>query len=98
MSSNIISDSQFQHIAKLARLPLKPEDEIIKDQLSEATNYVAILDELDTSKVLPTSQVNHKQNVLREDIIKDSFSQKVALSEAKDVQGGYFKTAATIKK
>ena len=96
--SSIITDDQFQHIVKLSRLEIKPEEGFIKDQLSQAAEYVDILKELDTENVEPTFQVNHKKNVLREDIILPSFSQSEALSQAKDVENGYFKTAATIKK
>jgi aspartyl-tRNA(Asn)/glutamyl-tRNA(Gln) amidotransferase subunit C len=98
MSANLISDDQFKHIAKLSRLEIKPDEEFIKDQLGEAAQYVDILKELDTDKVEPTFQVNHKKNVLREDIVTPSFSQVEALSQAKATQNGYFKTSATIKK
>ena len=97
MSVNI-SDDQFSHIAKLSHLEIKPEEKYIKDQLSQAADYVAILDELDTKKVQPTFQVNHKKNVFHKDQIGDSFSQKEALSQASKTERGYFKTTATIKK
>lgn len=93
-----ISDDQFSHIAKLSHLEIKPEEKYIKDQLSQAADYVAILDELDTKKVQPTFQVNHKKNVFRKDQIGESFSQKEALSQASKTERGYFKTTATIKK
>ncbi len=98
MSSNLISDDQFKHIAKLSRLEIKPDEEFIKDQLGEAAQYVDILKELDTDNLAPTFQVNHKKNVLREDVVTPSFSQPEALSQAKNTQNGYFKTSATIKK
>ena len=93
-----ISDDQFQHIAKLSRLEIKPEENFIKDQLSQAADYVDVLKELDTSSVPPTFQVNHKSTVLRDDVITPSFTQSEALSQAPDSQNGYFKTSATIKK
>ena len=96
--SLIITDDQFQHIAKLSRLEIKPEESFIKDQLSQAAEYVEILKELNTDTVKPTFQVNHKTNVLRDDVVLPSFTQSEALSQAKEVSNGYFKTAATIKK
>ena len=51
MSVNI-SDSQFSHIAKLSHLEIKPEEKYIKNQLSQAADYVAILNELDTKEIL----------------------------------------------
>lgn len=98
MSANLISDVQFKHIAKLSRLEIKPDEEFIKDQLSQAAQYVDILKELDTDNVKPTFQVNHKKNVLREDVVTPSLSQSEALSQAKNTQDGYFKTSATINK
>lgn len=98
MSDNLITDSVFQHTARLSRLEIKPEEASIKDQLIEAAKYVEVLDELDTNNVLPTFQVNHKNNVLREDKVEDSLSQELALSQAEKVSRGYFKTAPTINK
>jgi aspartyl-tRNA(Asn)/glutamyl-tRNA(Gln) amidotransferase subunit C len=98
MSSTVITDDQFQHIAKLSRLEIRPEESFIKDQLSQAAEYVEVLKELNTDDVKPTYQVNHKKNVVRDDIITASLPQKLALSQAKEIDNGYFKTAATIKK
>jgi len=98
MSDNPITDAVFQHTAKLSRLEIKPEESYIKDQLAQAADYVEVLKELDTDKVLPTYQVNHKSNVLREDVVGTSLSQSLALSQAQNTSHGYFKTAATIDK
>lgn len=94
----IISDDQFKHIAKLSRLQIKPEENFIKDQLSQAAEYVDVLKELNTDNVEPTYQVNHKKNVFRPDVITPSLTQKQALSQAPKTQNGYFVTLATIKK
>jgi len=98
MSSPLITDDQFQHIAKLSRLEIKPAEGYIKNQLSQAAKYVEVLSELDTENVLPTFQVNHKTNVFRDDIVIPSFTQTQALSQAPKSKNGYFVTAATIKK
>ena len=98
MSDNLITDAVFEHTAKLSRLEIKPEEAYIKDQLIQAAQYVDILKELNTDNVLPTYQVNHKSNVLREDKVEASLSQDLALSQAEKVTSGYFKTTATINK
>jgi len=98
MSSNVITDDQFQHIAKLSRLEIKPEESYIKDQLSEAAKYVDVLKELNTEDISPTFQVNHKKNVFRDDVITPSFTQSQALSQAAKTKDGYIVTSATIKK
>lgn len=98
MSDNLITDAVFEHTAKLSRLEIKPEEAYIKDQLIQAAQYVDILKELNTDNVLPTYQVNHKSNVLREDKVEASLSQELALSQAEKTTNGYFKTTATINK
>jgi len=98
MSGTKITKAEFEHIAHLSRLPLTPQDDSVIDALSQAADYVKVLNELDTDKIQPTYQVNKKSNVFREDKITPSFSQKEALSQAPDSYQGYFKTSATIKK
>ncbi|HBP51519.1 MAG: Aspartyl/glutamyl-tRNA(Asn/Gln) amidotransferase subunit C [Candidatus Shapirobacteria bacterium GW2011_GWE1_38_10] len=98
MSDNLITDAVFQHTAKLSRLEIKPEESYIKDQLAQAAQYVEVLKELNTDNVPPTYQVNHKSNVLREDVVNDSLSQDLALSQAENTTDAYFKTAPTINK
>jgi len=97
MASKISQDT-FKHIAHLSRLPLDAKDNAVIDALSQAADYVEVLNELNTSSTPPTSQVNNKNTVLREDVILPSFSQKEALSQAPSSYQGYFKTSATIKK
>lgn len=98
MASTTITDDQFQHIAKLSRLEIKPEENYIKDQLSQAAEYVDILKELNTDDVPPTYQVNGKANVSHPDVVMPSLPQDLALSQAKETEDGYFKTSATIHK
>ena len=98
MSSTVITDDQFQHIAHLSRLEIKPEENYIKDQLSQAAEYVEVLKGLNTDNIAPTYQVNHKKNVTRYDVVTASLTQNIALSQTKETDNGYFKTKATIKK
>jgi len=99
MSSSKISLDQLRHIAKLARLQIKPEKEnYLSEQLSETAAYIDVLAELDTKNVDPTYQTNHLKNITRDDIVGESLSQSDALSQAKDTYNGYFKTQATISK
>ncbi len=98
MADNLISDTVFQHTAKLSRLEIKPEENYIQPQLADAAQYVEVLKELNTDDVPPTYQVNHKNNVLRDDVVLPSLPQELALSQAENTSNSYFKTAATIKK
>ncbi len=96
--STVITDNEFAHIAKLSRLTINPDENFIKDQLSEVADYIDVLKELNTDDVIPTYQVNHKKNILRDDIITPSFTQDEALSQAPKSSNGYFVTSATINK
>ena len=56
------------HVAKLANLPLKPgEEETFQPQLEKILDYVSQLQKIDTSNVIPTSQVTGKDNATRDD-------------------------------
>jgi aspartyl-tRNA(Asn)/glutamyl-tRNA(Gln) amidotransferase subunit C len=82
------------HIAKLANLPLTPDEkEKFEKQLSEVLSYVEQLQKIDTSNIIPTSQVTGLENVLREDSAGESLSQEDALSQTKSSQNGLFKVS-----
>jgi aspartyl/glutamyl-tRNA(Asn/Gln) amidotransferase C subunit len=85
------------HIAKLANLPItKAEEKMLEKQLSETLAYVAILDEIDTKKVIPTSQVTGLENVTREDIAAPSLTQAEALNNTQETHNGSFKVKAIL--
>ena len=54
--SKVISDQDFAHIVQLSNLEIKPEENFIKDQLSQTAEYIEVLNELDTQNV-PLFQV-----------------------------------------
>jgi aspartyl-tRNA(Asn)/glutamyl-tRNA(Gln) amidotransferase subunit C len=95
---NIITEKDVEYVAKLARLKLK-EDQRHKftGQLNSILEYIKKLNELDTSKVAPTSHVVPLQNVRRKDIVKPSVSTEDALKNAPDKEQGYFKVPAIIE-
>src|SRR5260370_1158529 len=79
------------HVAKLANLPLtKDEIKKFEFQLSEVLEYVKKLDEIDTINVEPTSQVTGLENVLRDDVAKESLPQKLVLSNTKSKHDSSF--------
>lgn len=64
----MLTEEQVKHVAKLARLELTDgEARKFAGQLSDVLSYMEILDEVDTEKVKPTSQVTGLVNVLRND-------------------------------
>lgn len=63
-----LSSNQVKHVSKLANLPLSKEEEAkYSNQLSRILDYMEKLNEIDTSKVEPTFNVNGLSNVMRED-------------------------------
>jgi len=87
-----LNKKDVEHIAQLARLNLT-EAEILRfqKQLSEVVSYVEELSEVDTSKVLPTSQTTGLTNIFRGDEIdKEGFSQEDATGGTKNSHNGYF--------
>lgn len=95
------------HIAKLANLPLKPQEiKKFEKQLSEILSYVEKLKEVDTKNVDITSQVTGLENVTREDKTTPSLTQEEALSniplrqsfegQAKSQHNGLFKVKAIL--
>ncbi|MFC1711234.1 Asp-tRNA(Asn)/Glu-tRNA(Gln) amidotransferase subunit GatC [Patescibacteria group bacterium] len=88
----ILSKKQVLHIAKLANLKLtKKEVSQFQKQLGEILDYIKILNELDTKKIKPTSQVTGLKNVFRQDKLGKCLSQQQVLSGSKSKHKGYFK-------
>jgi aspartyl-tRNA(Asn)/glutamyl-tRNA(Gln) amidotransferase subunit C len=88
---------QVQKVAKLASLPLTPdEEEKFAKELSETLDYVAQLESVDTAGVEPTSQVTGLENITRDDVIGKSFSQEEALKNAKSTHQGYIMVPAIL--
>lgn len=88
-----ISLDEVKHIAKLANLPIKSDDENkLREQFIETLDTVNKISELNTSGIPITSQVTGLVNIMREDKIDRSriLSQEAALSGAKNKYNGYF--------
>jgi len=85
------------HVAKLANLPLKPEEEKkLEKQLSEILTYVEKLKEVDTKNVETTSQVTGLENITRNDEAIPSLTQEEALSNVKSQHNGFIKVKAIL--
>jgi aspartyl-tRNA(Asn)/glutamyl-tRNA(Gln) amidotransferase subunit C len=81
----MIDREQVLHVAKLARLRLSDaEVERMTGELSNILEHVERMDELDLDGVEPTSHVVELQNVLRDDVPRESLSRERALEGAPD--------------
>jgi aspartyl-tRNA(Asn)/glutamyl-tRNA(Gln) amidotransferase subunit C len=92
MEKSKISRDDVKHVAILARLNLSdPEIEILTRQLDSILAYVDKLNELDTSGVEPMSHVSDVSNAFRKDMSQESFPQALAVENAPEKEGGFFK-------
>lgn len=97
-----ITEKEVRHIADLSNLTLT-EDEVRKHaaDLEEILTYVKKLDELDTSKVEPMSQVLYEgaeNSTLREDKHSKSLDRDVILRSAPQSGVGQFKVPNVIER
>lgn len=85
-------------VASLARLQLTDaEVDAFASQLSGILDYVAMLDELDTSHVEPMVHAVELANVLRPDVVTPSLPRAAALANAPKADGKYFLAPAIIE-
>lgn len=83
--------SDVEHVAALARLGLTAEEkERLRDQLSSILEHINALEELDTTAIPPTAQVNALTNVLRDDAVRPSLLREVVLANAPRQTEGFF--------
>jgi len=89
--SDRITQDQVRHVAKLARLKCSDEEiATFTRQLSDILDYVAQLDQLDTSAVEPLAHCLPVHNVFREDVVQPSLSNDEALASAPVRDGEFF--------
>jgi len=87
----MIERDQVLHVARLARLKLT-DDEVdrMAGEMSKILEHVEQMNELDLEGVEPTSHVVELQNVLRDDVPRESLPRDRALEQAPDpAQGGF---------
>lgn len=101
MAKVTITTDDVTKIGVLANLPVSEAEKMLfADQFSQTIEVVDELNEIDTSGIIPTSQVNHLENITRPDEIDTSrvFTQAEALSGAKNVHQGFFVVKQILEK
>jgi len=80
-----------RHIARLAHLEFTDSElEMISRQLDGILDYIDKLNQLDTSRIQPTSHVTHMAQLLREDRTLPSLRVSEALANAPDPKEDHF--------
>ena len=87
-----LSRDEVVHIAALARMGISEEEtEKAREQLSKIIENFEVLKEIDTTNVPPTAQSINLQNVMRDDVPRESLTQEQILANAPDRKGNLFK-------
>ena len=80
-----LSREEVEHVASLARIALSDDErERLSGQLSAILDYIAQLNELDTSNVEPMAHAAVVGNVLRPDVPRPGVPTAEILSNAPD--------------
>ena len=93
-----LSREEVKRLALLARLGLD-EDEVerLREQLSNILENFEILQQVDTTDVLPTAHSIALENVLREDEAGPSLPADQVLANAPNREEGFFKVRAVLE-
>ncbi len=93
-----ISREDVEKVAYLARLELsEAEKTALQQQLEGILGHIAVLQELETDQIAPTSQIVMLRNVLRADVVAPSLSPDQVLANAPDRQDDYFRVRAILE-
>ncbi len=86
-----LSHAQVEHIARLARLNLTPEEiDRYTTELTVILDYIDQLKAVNTEGVEPQNQFIKAENVFRDDIAEPSLPRDQALANAPQQDGEYF--------
>jgi len=98
MADPKITLKDVEHVARLARLELGPEDkEHMRRELDGILSYIDKLRALDTEGIEPTSHAVPVTNVMRDDLARASFPQSDMLANAPDRSGDFFRVPKIIE-
>jgi aspartyl-tRNA(Asn)/glutamyl-tRNA(Gln) amidotransferase subunit C len=97
MSDKQITIDDVRHVAKLARLALSEAQMLtLTPQLGSILQYVAKVNEADTTDVEPMAHALPLHNVLREDVVEPSLPLEKVLQNAPETDGPFFKVPKVI--
>ena len=98
MADSKITLKDVEHVARLARLELGPEEkERMQRELNGILTYIDKLRGVDTTSVEPTSHAVPMTNVMRDDVVQPSFPQSDMLANAPDRSGDFFRVPKIIE-
>ena len=95
----MITKEEIKKISSLAKINI-PDDELdsYSEQISKILDYMATLNELDTSKAEEFSnKLFNNEQLIRDDEVEPSLDRDTILDIAPDSDGVYFKVPKVIK-
>jgi aspartyl-tRNA(Asn)/glutamyl-tRNA(Gln) amidotransferase subunit C len=98
-----IDRADVEKIAELARLELTAEEtDLFTQQLGSILKHVQKLNELDTTNVPPMSHCSpaggDAEYAKRDDQVRPSLGQKIAVENAPDSEAGFFKVPKVVER
>ncbi len=92
-----LEKAQVEHIARLARLKLSPEEiEKLTPEMAVVIEYFEQLQLVDTDGVEPRDQFITAENVFRDDVVRPSLTREQALDNAPESDGEFFQVPKVI--
>jgi len=93
-----LTPQEVEHVARLARLALTPEEiQRYTADLSAILDYARQLQQVDTDHIPPTASVLPLRNVMRPDVARPGLEPEEALANAPEQEKGYFKVHAVLE-
>jgi aspartyl-tRNA(Asn)/glutamyl-tRNA(Gln) amidotransferase subunit C len=98
-----VTVEDVQRVAELAHLELAPEETapMVRD-LNAILDYVAELNRLDTSNVVPLAQMSELSGgaiaALRPDLVRPSLNRAVVMQQAPETDQAFFKVPKVIER
>ncbi|MDC0034840.1 Asp-tRNA(Asn)/Glu-tRNA(Gln) amidotransferase subunit GatC [Chloroflexi bacterium] len=93
-----LSIEEIKQISVLTRIAMtKDELNVMRTQMKNILDSVAILNEVDTTDVEPTGHSVDIKSVMRDDVRGDSLTQDEALSNAPEREGSFVRIKAVLE-
>jgi aspartyl-tRNA(Asn)/glutamyl-tRNA(Gln) amidotransferase subunit C len=93
-----LTDSDVDHVARLARLALSAEEKRhYGEQLSKILDHIQTLNRYDVTGVSPLANVDSRTNVWREDVARPFGDTEAILANAPERNEVYFKVKKIIE-
>lgn len=95
----MFTEKDIEKLSELVKLPVSDEEKTkLSGMLSQTTEYMDMLNELDTSKVEPTYQVTGLVNVFQNETLYNTLTQEEVLQNAKNTKEGMIGTSAVLER